>query len=146
MIAIINGPNINLVGIRQPEVYGSLSFDRWFHEYLDRRCDPADPAVVAMQSNSEGKLIDMIQKWGFDDRITGIVINPGAYAHYSYAIADAIRSVPVPVIEVHISNIHAREDFRHTSVTAAAAKGVVTGLGFEGYAAAISWLAASTGS
>ena len=115
--AIINGPNLNLLGKRQPEIYGSSTFE----DTLTRlRGDLSDYEIKYSQSNSEGDIIDMIQNYGFDSDCLGIVINPGAYAHYSHAIADAIEAVPAPVVEVHISNIYAREEFRHTSVTARA--------------------------
>lgn len=135
MICIINGPNLNLLGRRQPEIYGSLSF----LEYLEGlRRDFEGVEIDYFQSNSEGEIIDMIHRLGYDvPACTGIVINPGAYAHYSYAIADAIRSVNVPVIEVHISNIHAREPFRHTSVTAPACRSMLCGFGLQGYELAV---------
>ncbi len=139
-ISIINGPNLNLLGRRQPEVYGSRPFD----EYLAAlRAARPDVGIDYFQSNSEGALIDYIQKVGFSGDCDGIVINPGAYAHYSHAIADALRAVPVPAVEVHISNIHAREEFRSHSVTAPACRGVITGLGLEGYRLALDWIIGS---
>ncbi|MDE6294464.1 MAG: type II 3-dehydroquinate dehydratase [Muribaculaceae bacterium] len=134
MIHVINGPNLNLLGKREPQIYGHLS--------LTDICDTLteafpDTNLQFYQSNHEGELIDYIQKAGFDPATEGIVINPGAYAHYSIALRDAIAAIPAPVIEVHISNIYAREDFRHNSVTAPATKAVITGLGAQGYAAAI---------
>lgn len=132
--AIINGPNLNLLGKRQPEIYGAKTFDETLSEL---RKDFDDIEIKYFQSNCEGSLIDRIQEWGFDEECKGIVINPGAYAHYSIAIADAIEAVRVPVIEVHISNIHAREEFRHKSVTARACKALIAGCGRDGYALAI---------
>lgn len=138
MIAIINGPNLNLLGKRQPEIYGSDSFEDFLHEI--RRRFPHTP-IEYFQSNSEGEIITELHRLGYDyPDCQGIVINPGAYSHYSYAIADAISSIPVPVVEVHISNITGREEFRHQSVTAPACRGMLTGFGLEGYAMAVSFL------
>ena len=138
MIAIINGPNLNLLGKRQPEIYGSLSFEDYLISLRDKF--PLTP-LEYFQSNCEGEIISHIHKLGYETpECTGIVINPGAYAHYSYAIADAISSISLPVVEVHISNIMSREDFRHKSVTAPYCKGVLTGFGLEGYAMAVSFL------
>lgn len=134
MIAIINGPNLNLLGKREPEIYGSHTLDQ-INQCLKTQFPDTD--LTFFQSNHEGALIDHIQQVGFDPGTDGIVFNPGAYSHYSIALRDCIAAIPAPVIEVHISNIHAREDFRHTSVTAAAARAVITGLGPQGYAAAI---------
>ncbi len=137
MYFIINGPNLNLTGLREPEIYGTQTFEA----YLDtlREVFP-EIALEYFQSNHEGELIDHIQKYGYDQRTEGMILNPGALAHYSYAIADAVRSVPVPVLEVHISNIFAREEFRSRSVTAAACAGVVSGFGLRGYEVALSGL------
>lgn len=136
MLAIINGPNLNLTGRREPGIYGSQSFDSFLESLQTCLGEP----ISYFQSNSEGELIDRIQKTGFDPDCRGIVINPGAYAHYSLAIADALRAVPVPAVEVHISNIHAREEFRSRSVTAPACRGMICGLGLEGYRLAAEWL------
>lgn len=133
-LSIINGPNLNLLGKRCPEIYGSASFDDTLAEI---RNDFSDYRIEYHQSNSEGELIDLIHHDGFDPECAGIVLNPGAYAHYSIAIADAIETVPAPVIEVHISNIHSREEFRHKSVTARAAHAVIAGCGRDGYALAL---------
>ena len=133
-LSIINGPNLNLLGKRCPEIYGSATFEDTLAEI---RKDFNDYRIEYFQSNCEGELIDAIQRDGFNPDCLGIVINPGAYAHYSIAIADAIEAAPAPVIEVHISNIHAREGFRHKSVTARAARGVVAGCGRDGYALAL---------
>lgn len=131
---ILNGPNLNLLGKRQPEIYGTLSFEQYL-EQLRAVC--SDCEILYRQSNCEGELIDIIQSAGYDADIDGIVLNPGAYAHYSYAIADAVASIPTAVVEVHISNIFAREEFRRTSVVSAACKSVVVGCGLDGYRLAI---------
>ncbi len=136
-IAIINGPNLNLLGKREPRIYGSRSFE----DFLDGlRATYPEIRIDFFQSNSEGEIIDYIQTAGFSGMTDGIVINPGAYAHYSHAIADALRAIPVKAVEVHISNIHAREEFRSRSVTAPACSGVITGLGLDGYRLALEWL------
>lgn len=131
---ILNGPNLNLLGRRAPEVYGSAGFE---DTLASIREDFADQSIEYAQSNSEGEIIDLLHRHGFDPACAGIVLNPGAYAHYSIAIADAIEAIPAPVVEVHISNIHAREDFRRKSVTARTARGVIAGLGRDGYALAL---------
>ena len=133
-IAIINGPNLNLLGIRHPEIYGTETLADTLAQV--RRAFP-EVEIVDFQSNSEGKLIDALHEYGFDPEVRGIVVNPGAYAHYSLALADAIDAIPAPVIEVHISNIHAREEFRHTTVTARAARAVIAGCGRMGYRLAV---------
>ena len=135
MICIINGPNLNLLGLRQPEIYGSKSFENHLEEI---RAEFPHVEIEYLQSNSEGDIIDKIHALGYGSpACTGIVMIPGAYAHYSIAIADAISSISLPVIEVHISNIHAREEFRHKSVTAPSCKGMICGLGLNGYNLAI---------
>lgn len=131
---ILNGPNLNLLGRRKPDIYGAATFkDTLAHI----REDFAGERIEYAQTNSEGEFIDLLHRHGNDPECGGIVMNPGAYAHYSIAIADAVESVAAPVIEVHISNIHAREDFRRTSVTARAATGLIAGLGRDGYALAL---------
>ncbi|MBP5560864.1 MAG: type II 3-dehydroquinate dehydratase [Muribaculaceae bacterium] len=131
-IAIINGPNLNLVGVREPEVYGNQSLDTYLRQLTARY-----PLVEfsTFQSNSEGALIDEIHRVGF--HVDGIILNAGAYSHYSLAIADAVRAVTAPVVEVHISNVHAREEFRRRSVLAPACKGVIAGFGLDGYRLAV---------
>jgi 3-dehydroquinate dehydratase-2 len=131
-IAIINGPNLNLLGTREPDVYGSKTFEQYFKELQQ-----LFPSVEFdyFQSNIEGELIDQLQKVGFS--YTGIIINPGGYTHTSVAIGDAIASITTPVIEVHISNVHAREDFRKLSHVTAKAKGTILGLGLKGYELAV---------
>lgn len=138
MIAIINGPNLNLLGKRQPEIYGAQSFEKFLAEL--RTAFPKTP-IEYFQSNCEGEIINHIHKLGYDTpECIGIIINPGAYSHYSYAIADAISSINLPVVEVHISNIMGRETFRHQSVTAPSCRGMLTGFGLEGYKMAVNFL------
>jgi 3-dehydroquinate dehydratase-2 len=131
-IAIINGPNLNLLGTREPEVYGNQTFGQYY-EVLRA----AYPAVELsyFQSNIEGELIDELQRVGFS--ADGILLNPGGYTHTSVAIGDAIAAIKAPVIEVHISNIHAREEFRRLSHISAKAKGTIAGLGLRGYELAV---------
>jgi 3-dehydroquinate dehydratase-2 len=131
-IAIINGPNLNLLGRREPEVYGSQTFEQYYEELR-----ATYPAVTFsyFQSNVEGELIDELQRVGFSS--DGIVLNPGGYTHTSVAIGDAIAAIKAPVIEVHISNIHAREEFRRISHVSAKAKGTIAGLGLKGYELAV---------
>lgn len=131
-IQIINGPNLNLLGVREPEIYGSSSFE----DYLKALREEFPQVEIGyMQSNVEGELIDKIQEVGFS--FDGIVLNAGAYTHTSVALHDCIRSVQCPVIEVHISNVHQREEFRHKSMIAAACKGVICGFGLDSYRLAI---------
>ena len=136
-VAIINGPNLNILGRRDTTTYGDETFDQTLANIKDHF--PSDE-LIYFQSNSEGEIIDFIQKACFELKVDGIVINPGAYTHYSYAIADAIADAPSPVVEVHISNIHAREDFRSKSVTARYASAVIAGCGRMGYRLAIDYL------
>lgn len=131
-IQIINGPNLNLLGVREPDVYGSTSFDDFLPRL--RACFP-DVQIDYFQSNIEGELIDKLQAVGF--QCDGIVLNAAAYTHTSIALADCIRAISAPVIEVHISNVHQREDFRHQSMIAAACRGVICGFGLDGYRLAI---------
>jgi 3-dehydroquinate dehydratase II len=134
-IAIINGPNLNLLGKREPDVYGTQSFDQFF-ETIKKKF--AEVELHYFQSNIEGELIDELQRVGFD--YDGIVFNPGGYTHTSVAIGDAIAGIKTPVVEVHISNVQAREDFRKLSHISAKAAGSITGLGLKGYELAIDWL------
>ncbi|SIN64977.1 type II 3-dehydroquinate dehydratase [Chitinophaga niabensis] len=128
-IAIINGPNLNLLGKREPEVYGSLTFE----QYLETlRAQFPDVQIDYFQNNVEGEIVNHLHSVGFS--YDGILLNAGAYTHTSVAIRDAIAGIKTPVVEIHISNIYAREEFRHTSLTAAKAVGVICGLGMKGYA------------
>ena len=130
-ILVINGPNINFLGIRDPKVYGGITYDELVLMIKDK-ADTYGINVDFYQSNIEGEIINRIQEAYFDGS-NGIIINPGAYTHYSYAIKDALASVDMPKIEVHISNIHKREEFRHTSVTASECNGQIVGFGLNGY-------------
>lgn len=136
-IGIINGPNLNLLGRRDPEIYGKETFEDTLTEL---KKNFTDITIQYFQTNSEGEIIDIIQNLNCDSNCTGIILNPGAYAHYSYAIADAIADSMIPVVEVHITNIHAREEFRAKSVTAREADAVLTGFGRDGYKLAINYL------
>lgn len=127
-IAIINGPNLNLLGTREPHLYGNLSFEA----YLDKlRAEHPDIAISYFQSNVEGELINFLH--ACRSKMQGILLNAGAYTHTSIALADAISAIEVPVIEIHISNVLAREEFRRTSYIAAKCIGGISGLGLEGY-------------
>jgi 3-dehydroquinate dehydratase-2 len=134
-ISIINGPNLNLLGKREPEIYGGVGFD----SFLDKlRKDNPDITISYFQSNVEGELINRLQEDGFS--ADGIILNPGGYTHTSVALGDAIAAIKAPVIEVHISNVHAREDFRKISHVSAKAKGTICGLGLQGYSLAIDFI------
>jgi len=134
-ITIINGPNLNLLGKREPGVYGNEGFDSYLEKLKQQY---PDVTIDYFQSNIEGELIDAIQKAGFT--ADGIVLNPGGYTHTSVAIGDAIAAISAPVVEVHISNVHAREEFRKLSHVSAKAKGTICGLGLAGYSLAIDFL------
>ena len=139
-IQIINGPNINLLGKREPSIYGSVTFE----DYLTGlRETYKDIEINYFQSNIEGEMIDSIQQTGFE--ADGIILNAGAYTHTSIALQDAIRSVTAPVIEVHISNVHSREAFRHVSMIACACKGVICGFGLDSYRLALEALKGCAG-
>lgn len=131
-IIIINGPNLNLLGRREPSIYGSLTFDEFFKD-LKGKYNSVD--LIYFQSNIEGTLIDKLHEVGFS--YDGIILNAGAYTHTSIAIGDAIKGIETPVIEVHISNVHSREDFRHLSYIAPNAKGVIAGFGLQSYELAL---------
>ena len=131
-IQIINGPNINLLGKREPSIYGAKSFEDYLEEL---KAAYPDIEFSYFQSNVEGLMIDKIHEVGFD--YDGIVLNAGAYTHTSIALQDAIRAVKAPVVEVHISNVHAREEFRHKSMIACACVGVICGFGLNSYRLAV---------
>jgi 3-dehydroquinate dehydratase-2 len=131
-IAIINGPNLNLLGKRETDLYGSRSFEEFFKELQKRY---SQHQLTYFQSNVEGELVNFLQKNGSDQE--GIILNPGGYTHTSVAIGDAIAAIKAPVIEVHITNIQAREDFRKLSHVSAKAKGTIAGLGLKGYELAL---------
>lgn len=133
-IAIINGPNLNLLGKREPDIYGDKSFD---HFLLELRTKFPDIEISYFQSNVEGELINELQRVGFD--YDGIILNPGGYTHTSVAIGDAVAAISTPVIEVHISNVHAREDFRKISHVSGKSTGSIFGLGLKGYEMAVQW-------
>ena len=133
-ILVMNGPNLNLLGTREPEIYGSLMLAD-IHERLRQRANEADLDIEFMQSNHEGVLVDAIQR--ARRTVDYIILNAGAFTHYSIALRDAIAAVNVPVIEVHLSNIHQREEFRHKSVIAPVVLGQIAGCGAESYLAAL---------
>ena len=133
-ILVMNGPNLNLLGTREPEIYGSLTLAD-IHERLRQRANEADLDIEFMQSNHEGVLVDAIQR--ARRTVDYIILNAGAFTHYSIALRDAIAAVEVPVIEVHLSNIHQREEFRHKSVIAPVVLGQIAGFGAESYMAAL---------
>ena len=131
-IQIINGPNLNLLGQREPSIYGDSSFERYLSTL---RAQFPDVQIAYFQSNVEGELINQLQAVGFD--CDGVVLNAGGYSHTSIALHDCIRSIAAPVIEVHISNIYQREVFRHQSMLSSACQGVIAGLGLAGYGLAV---------
>ena len=133
-ISIINGPNLNLLGKRETDIYGNQSFEHYFAEL---KAKYPQVQFTYFQSNVEGELINEIQRIGFD--FDGIIMNPGGYTHTSVAIGDAIAAIKAPVVEVHISNVHAREDFRKLSHVSAKAAGSIFGLGLKGYELALQW-------
>ena len=133
---ILNGPNLNLLGSREPDIYGATGYEA-LCSMLRERASAMGAEADCVQSNHEGALIDAIHD--AEGRYDAIILNPGAFTHYSYAILDALKAVDVPCIEVHISNVHRRETFRHTSVTAPACVGQICGLGTFGYVAAMQY-------
>jgi 3-dehydroquinate dehydratase-2 len=142
MILLVNGPNLNLLGEREPEIYGRTTLHE-IEKLVRDACAGWNVEVKAFQSNHEGALIDFLQE--HRARARGIVINAGAYTHSSYALHDCLKAMPVPAVEVHISNIHAREAFRRESVIAPACRGQIAGLGIRGYLLAAEWLCAEIG-
>ena len=133
-ILILNGPNLNLLGLREPDIYGGASFETCLKKL--RECYADKVEIDYFQSNCEGTLIDKLQEVGFG-KVDGIALNAGAYTHTSVALCDCIRTLSVPVIEVHISNVHAREEYRHRSMIAAACRGVICGFGLDSYRLAV---------
>ena len=131
-IIIINGPNLNLLGKREPEIYGAHSFDDYFKELQNKFLDVN---LSYFQSNIEGEIIDKLHEVGFS--YDGVILNAAAYTHTSVGIGDAVKAIETPVVEVHISNVHAREEFRHQSFISANAKGVIVGFGLKSYDLAI---------
>lgn len=142
-ILVLNGPNINFVGIREKGIYGTRDY-AWLKQMMEQKAAEEGHEIEVFQSNYEGGLIDRIQA-AYSDGTEGIIINPGAFTHYSIALRDALASVEMPKIEVHISNVHKREEFRHVSVTAPVCTGQVVGLGLRGYALAMDYLTGSDG-
>lgn len=137
-LLIINGPNLNFLGIREKEIYGQQNYD-YLLQIIEEKAKELQCQVEVFQSNHEGALIDRIQD-AYADGTEGIIINPGAYTHYSYAIHDALASVTMPKVEIHISDINAREDFRKVSVTAPACDHQIVGKGLPGYLLAMEWM------
>ena len=138
-IAVLNGPNLNLLGEREPEIYGTDTLAD-IEEKIRRSLDDPSIELRFEQTNHEGEMVTWIQEAGRSWGCSGIVLNPGAWSHYSIAVMDAIASISIPVVEVHLSNTAAREEFRHRSITAAEAVGKIEGLGWTGYLLAILYL------
>ena len=138
-VLVLNGPNLNTLGTREPAVYGTITLAQ-IQDMLEARGKELNATITCFQSNHEGGLIDCIQEHA--ESIDGIIINPGAFTHYSLAVRDALAAVKAPTIEVHLSNIYAREAFRHHSVMAAICKGHIVGLGWRGYLLALEALVA----
>ena len=130
-ILIVNGPNLNLLGVREPSIYGNHSMESYLEtlrEIYRNSCE-----IEYYQSNHEGDIIDILHQVGFDESLEGIILNAGAYTHTSLAIADAIAAIKVPVVEVHISNVHSREEVRHHSMISGVCRGVIAGFGMNSY-------------
>lgn len=137
-VVVVNGPNLNLLGKREPEVYGTRTLAD-LNDVVKTKARSLGLELHWLQSNDEGEIIDYLQRHAPGS--IGIIVNPGALSHYSLALYDCLTALALPVVEVHLSNIHAREEFRSKSVTARAARGVITGLGFTGYEFALEYLA-----
>lgn len=138
-VAVINGPNLNFLGVREPDIYGYTTLSELELDLQKYSKSKYDTELVFFQSNHEGAIIDFIQAC-YHNKVEGIIINPGALTHYSYALTDAIKSVSIPTIEVHISNIHAREEFRRHSVTSTSCIGIIGGFGLDSYYIALDGL------
>lgn len=138
-ILVINGPNLNFLGIREREKYGTQDY-AYLVQMLEEKAKRDGHELTCFQSNYEGAIIDQLQK-AYSDGTEGIIINPGAFTHYSIALRDALVTLDIPKIEVHITNVHKREEFRHVSVTAPVCTGQVVGLGLKGYALAMDYIA-----
>jgi 3-dehydroquinate dehydratase-2 len=136
-ILLIHGPNLNMLGRREPGIYGHTTLAQ-IDDAVRERAEAAGATLLAFQSNHEGALIDFIQAEGWD--ADGIIINPGALTHYGLSLRDALASLAAPIVEVHLSNVYKREAFRHTSVVAPIASGQIAGLGWRGYLLALDWL------
>ncbi|MFZ9859173.1 MAG: type II 3-dehydroquinate dehydratase [Roseiflexaceae bacterium] len=136
-ILVLNGPNLNMLGTREPHIYGATTLAD-IESAMVSHALQHNAEIVFHQSNHEGELIDLIQT--NQSTIDGIIINPGAFTHYSYALRDALSAVSVPIVEVHISNVYKREPFRHHSVIAPIATGQIAGLGWQGYLLALTWV------
>jgi 3-dehydroquinate dehydratase-2 len=142
MILLVNGPNLNLLGEREPEIYGRTTLHE-IEKLVKDACAAWNVEVKAFQSNHEGALLDFLQE--HRARARGVIINAGAYTHTSYALHDCLKALPVPAVEVHISNVQGREAFRRQSIIAPACRGVIAGLGIRGYLLAAEWLCAEIG-
>ena len=138
-LAIINGPNLNLLGKRETDIYGNMPFEQFFEQL---KAKYPQVAFSYYQSNIEGELVNELQRAGFDH--DGIILNPAGYTHTSVAIGDAIAAIKIPVVEVHISNVHAREDFRKLSYVSGKSTGSIFGLGLKGYELALEWFLSTT--
>ena len=134
-LMVINGPNLNMLGVREKNIYGTKNFND-ICEYIKLEGEKRGNQMTLVQSNIEGEIINFLQT-AYYEKYDGIIINPGAFTHYSYALHDAIKGIEIPTVEVHISNIHTREEFRHKSVTAPACVGQICGFGEFGYIMAI---------
>jgi 3-dehydroquinate dehydratase II len=141
VILVLNGPNLNRLGTREPEVYGAQTLPE-LETQIFAWGQALGLEVISRQSNFEGQLLEWVQT-ASEEKFSGIIINPGALTHYSYALRDAIAGQPLPVLEVHLSNVHAREEFRHKSVITAVCKGCILGLGPQGYRLALEYFKAS---